>query len=231
MSKPDINTRPGLAATLVDAAVTAMAGLYGWLRTDAGQLVPSEFGANGEAIAFGSRESVFFKPVLIVLVLGLAFSLIPRLDRSGSGFARTNRGYLVIWVVGLSLAVFMFATFTHAAVSGSAQSDGRPFIGLLGAAVAAVGFFVPRTTYGYILGLRTKWTLASQDVWRETHRVVGGALVVLGLLVVLMAVVANRNVALGSLVAGLGVVWLAGAGYSQLLSRRVTETSESDLEE
>ena len=219
----NINTKLGLVANLSAVLLTACIGVYGLLRTSAGELVPSEFGVDGEPIAFGSRGSVFFTPVLIVLGLGLVFVAIPQLDRKGTGFARNNRGYLVIWVGALSLAVFMFATFAHAAVSGSADSDGRPFIGLVGAIVAAIGFFVPRTFYGYILGLRTKWTMSDRGVWTKTHLLVGRMLVVLGIAVIVCSIVATRDGAVGLLIAGLGVTWLAGAVYATSLGKRASK--------
>lgn len=220
MSMSNVNIKPGLVATLSAMFLTACSGVYGLLRTEAGELVPSEFGADGQPLAFGSRVSVFFTPVVIVFALGLVLAVIPLLDRKGTGFARNNRGYLVIWVGVLSLAVFMFATFAHAAASGSANSDGRPFIGLVGAIVAAIGAFVPRTFYGYIFGLRNKWTMADRGIWKETHRVVGRMLVVLGIATIGCSIVATRNGAIGLLVAGLGVTWLVGSVYSSSLGKR-----------
>ena len=218
----NVNLKPGILASVVAIAATTLVGLYGWLSTESGELVPSEFGGGGEPIAFGTRESVFFRPVLIVAILSLAFVMIPVFDRKGTGFARNRRAYLGIWICVLALAVFMFATFAHSAVVGTADSEGRPFIGLAGAALVVLGYFMPRTTYGYVLGIRTKWTVSSEATWRATHKLAGTIAIVVGLAAIVAASVAPLNVAIGILLGGVALVIVLAAAYSFVVSRQST---------
>ncbi len=53
---------------------------------------------------------------------------------------------------------------------------------LLGLLFVAMGSYLPRVRPNWFLGVRTPWTLASDAVWRDTHRLAGWAFVAAGLL-------------------------------------------------
>ncbi|HEU0077101.1 MAG TPA: SdpI family protein [Longimicrobiaceae bacterium] len=53
---------------------------------------------------------------------------------------------------------------------------------LLGLLFVALGNYLPRVRPNWFLGVRTPWTLASDAVWRDTHRLAGWAFVAAGVL-------------------------------------------------
>ena len=77
---------------------------------------------------------------------------------------------------------------------------------LLGFGMAAAGNVIPRTRPNWIMGVRTKRTLADRATWLKTHRLLGALLIASGGLVVLVSLVAPTYalvVALGSLLVSL----------------------------
>lgn len=55
-------------------------------------------------------------------------------------------------------------------------------IGLL---YLVIGNYLGRTRYNYAVGVRTRWTLASEKVWRKTHRASGPIWMVAGILIII----------------------------------------------
>lgn len=55
-------------------------------------------------------------------------------------------------------------------------------IGLL---YLVIGNYLGRTRYNYAVGVRTRWTLASEKVWRKTHRASGSIWMVAGILIII----------------------------------------------
>ena len=51
---------------------------------------------------------------------------------------------------------------------------------------------LPRARSNFFIGIRTPWTLSSDEVWQKTHRLAGGLFVVTGLLVMSLAVIRDR---------------------------------------
>lgn len=81
----------------------------------------------------------------------------------------------------------------------------------------------------YLIGLRTPWTLASEDVWVRTHRLAGKLMVGGGALILVAAAVPLRP---GPLAAAILAVIGVAAGlpivYSLLLWRRERAAQPSE---
>jgi uncharacterized membrane protein len=83
----------------------------------------------------------------------------------------------------------------------------------------ALGNYLPRVRSNWWMGIRTPWTLESERVWRETHRVAGWSFVFGGVVTMVAALLppaARPWVAL----AGLVVAGFVPVVYSYVLYRR-----------
>jgi uncharacterized membrane protein len=91
----------------------------------------------------------------------------------------------------------------------------------IGLVLVLIGNQLGKSRSMYMVGIRTPWTLASEDVWIQTHRL-GGKLMVLGGLLIVAAsflpipsgLLAGLFGTLIALIAGVPIV------YSYLLWRR-----------
>jgi uncharacterized membrane protein len=92
---------------------------------------------------------------------------------------------------------------------------------LLGALWMAIGQMMPRTRRNPIMGIRTAWTLASDENWLRTHHVAGYTMFVGGLITVLAAFLGEH--ALFVAIPAALVSAFVPVVYSFLLARRLDE--------
>ena len=165
--------------------------------------------------------------VLAVLPLGILLVMfaVPSLDPKGANFARFRGIYL-----GFSAAITLFMVAVSWMVPLTAFGivpEGSPFVTtlalfLLACLIIALGNYLPRVKPNYTFGIRTPWTLASEDNWRRTHRFAGPVFIVAG--AVMLAGAALSMMAPGvsiALVMGAVLVATAVVGvYSYLIWRR-----------
>ena len=91
---------------------------------------------------------------------------------------------------------------------------------LLGAFFVGLGLVLPRLRRNRWAGIRTPWTLASEENWARTQRFAGGTMVVSGL------ISAVCGTALGTIGAAISIAAiLAGSLLPILYSRRLARES------
>jgi uncharacterized membrane protein len=96
---------------------------------------------------------------------------------------------------------------------------GRAVMGGVGVLLAVIGNYLPRIRSNWFLGIRTPWTLSSERVWRDTHRIGGRAFVLGGVAMVLAGFVPGafaRALSVSVVVAAAGIPVV----YSYLAWRR-----------
>jgi uncharacterized membrane protein len=94
----------------------------------------------------------------------------------------------------------------------------RPILVGVGFLIAVVGNFLGKMTRNFFAGIRTPWTLASEEVWHRTHRLAGKLFVLAGLVV---AVAGVAGVPGWPLLAVPGVAALIAVVYSYVVYKRI----------
>ena len=130
----------------------------------------------------------------------------------------TSRGvYDIIrtTVVGFTLALEVVVLL--AAIGAPVHMD-RLLFAAMGLLFVVLGNFMGKVTKNFFVGIRTPWTLASDEVWLRTHRLGGKLFVVAGIGLLVCALLGVGFIAM--------MVALAVAGgipvvYSYLLYRRL----------
>ena len=148
--------------------------------------VAIHWGLSGEADGYGSRFlGLFMIPVISLLFLPLML-VLPRLDPSG-GIERFRGGY--DWFVFGFLAYMAYVQgLTVAWNLGWRFSFMRMLAPAMGLMFAGIGVVLRGARLNWFMGIRTPWTLMSEEVWDRTHEVgsrlfmVCGALAALGAL-------------------------------------------------
>ena len=89
--------------------------------------------------------------------------------------------------------------------------DAAPMLAaVLGATWIAIGQLMPRTRRNPIMGVRTRWTLASDENWARTHLVAGIAFTVGGVVALIAVAIPSPTIAIASvLLSGLyPLLWI-----------------------
>ena len=104
------------------------------------------------------------------------------------------------------------------AANGVEVAMNRAIFAGLGILFLVIGIILPRVGQNYFMGVRTPWTLASEEVWERTHRHAGRLFIISSVILFINVFVVIRiGWTIGLII--LLVLWLAL--YSYLVHRRI----------
>ena len=204
---------------LVLLAVVFSAAVYDRLP----DRMASHWGVNDQVNGTTSRFwGAFLMPVIALAMLGL-FLLIPAIDPLKANIA-TFRPIFNAFIV----AILAFLTYLHVLTvlwnlgyQGFRMSMAVvPGIGLI---FILAGLLMRSAKRNFFIGIRTPWTLSSDRVWAQTHRL-GSLLFVLCGVIAMLAIFAPGPIAFSLVIVPILVVSLALVVYSYLLYRRETQS-------
>lgn len=189
--------------------------------------LPTHWGLNGEPDRFSDKWTALLIPVAMVGGVSLLFHFLPALEPRRDGLARSQGLYLWGWasllLMGALIQLAVVAVALRWPVHGTSL-----ILGGVGTMFVMIGNQLGKSRSMYLVGFRTPWTLASEDVWIRTHRLAGKMMVGGGLLLVVAAFLPLPSGMIATLV--LGVI-AATAGipfvYSYVLWRRERRSDQA----
>jgi uncharacterized membrane protein len=202
-----------LALILVVAAFLISAVLYGRLP----EKIPSHWNLRGEVDSYSAKPFGPFVMPAVMAGLFLLFLALPAISPRGFRF----ESFRAVWGI-LQSAILGFLFLIHALVLLSAM--GKPVdmtrgieagVGLL---IAVLGNFMGKVTRNFFVGIRTPWTLASEEVWLRTHRLGGKLFLAAGLAMFVLALAGASPIVTGVV---LGAAALVSVAASYVIYRRV----------
>ena len=216
--------------SVVLTALTFAGTLYVW--SDAAALlpdpVPVHWDAHGQPNGFVPRDRVL--PWLLItpgLMAGMLVLLaaLPWLSPRQFGIDRFRATYDYIVFLVTALFAYIQAGILMASLKNPPVNSLTWFMGGLFLFFALLGNVMGKVRRNFYVGIRTPWTLASETVWNQTHRVAAWLFVAGGLLG-FAAVMAGVPFWWCFLV--LLVVALAPVLYSLLLYKRLEREGKLD---
>mgnify|MGYP000937482999 FL=1 len=148
--------------------------------------VPRHWDIHGNVDAYSSRLfGAFFPPLMSI---GLYFLLLftPLLDPKRDNYSRFAQGYTAIrWGVVLLLSILYVASILFAL--GYPINISFIVKGLVAGLFIMIGNYMGQFRHNYFVGIKTPWTLASEEVWQRTHRMASRIWVAFGLLCLVMS--------------------------------------------
>src|SRR5690606_29434028 len=129
--------------------------------------VPMHWGLSGEVDGWGSRSSLFIMPALAAGMWAL-FALLIRIGPREGSLDRTRETWWLIANVSILLLLGLHLVMMGAAL-GWPLDVSRLVLSGTGLTLAITGNYLPRLRPNWWMGIRTPWTLESDEVWRETH--------------------------------------------------------------
>ena len=201
--------------TLVLAAAVVGAALYDRLP----DRVATHFDVHGRPDGFtGKLTAVVAEPATLAL-LGLVFFVLPRIAPKGFRLEPFLRVYEIIAVAVMAM-IFLDMLLPLWLSLGHHVGADRAVTLSLGLLLIIVGNYLGKVTRNFFVGIRTPWTLASDEVWFRTHRL-GGPLFVAGGAVILIAALAGGSHAMALTLTVIVTLALFLTVYSYVLYRRI----------
>ncbi|HKA37039.1 MAG TPA: SdpI family protein [Thermoanaerobaculia bacterium] len=202
-----------LSLILVVAAFLLSAVLYSRLP----ERLPTHWNARGEIDGYMSKPiGAFFGPGLMAFVF-LIFLALPSISPKGFRF----EGFRAVWGV-LQAAILGVLFFMHTlallAAMGKPVDMRRGAAAAVGLLLVVLGNFLGKVTRNFFVGIRTPWTLASEEVWFKTHRLGGKLFVLAGLATFVLGLAGARPIAIGVVI---GAAALISVVASYVFYRRI----------
>lgn len=141
--------------------------------------IPSHWDIHGRLDGYGPKEVLFALPSVMVgmLILFLALPALSPRDFEVDAFRST---YLYIMNLVLGLFGYMHGLTLYAAMSNRIDVA-RWIVGGAFLFFASLGNVLGRVRRNFYIGVRVPWTLASERVWNDTHRVAAWSFTAAGL--------------------------------------------------
>ncbi len=184
---------------------------------DLPEQLPIHWDAAGRADEVAPRAWGAWLLPVVAAALAALLALLPRISPRGYRLEGSRR------VLGrLSMVLVAFLGFVQLVVlsqsTASPLGTERWVPAALGLMLALLGNSFGKTTKNFFVGIRTPWTLASDEVWLRTHRR-GGKLFVSAGAVVFVAALAGRGAVV--IPVAIGLAALLPSVYSYWLYRRI----------
>lgn len=150
--------------------------------------VPRHWNIHGNVDAYSSRSfGAFFAPLLnIGIYLLLLFT--PMIDPRKNNYSFFMKGYTAIrWGVILLLSALYAANILF--TLGYPVNISLIVKGLVAGLFIVIGGYMGQFRHNYFVGIKTPWTLASEEVWQSTHLMSSHIWVTCGLLCLVLSFV------------------------------------------
>lgn len=183
--------------------------------------VPTHFGADGQPDRYGSPTDFLWVVLLLMGVAALLYLLLkflPSID------PRRTAKYSIATFRQLAFVILLLITAINIAIMYATQHGGllmqRFIFPLMGLFFTYMGNIMHSLKPNYFVGIRTPWTLESEDTWRKTHQLAGKLWLPGGLVLTVMALVLPQSAAIISFMVLLFIMILVPVVYSYIYFKR-----------
>jgi len=216
----------GIASALLVVAMVAVALVVG-AGTPADLQLPVHWDLSGAPDSWAGKWEGLLFPAGMTAGVSLLFYFLPVLEPRDQNLSRSRGLYLWGW-----LALLLLGAAIQIVVISAALHWGLPanhlIVGALGLTFLIIGNQLGKSRSMYMIGLRTPWTLASEEVWIKTHRLAGKLMMLAGLTAIVAAALPLPSGLLATVMLS-AILVAAGVPivYSFLLWRREKAAGQS----
>jgi len=133
--------------------------------------IPSHWNAAGKIDGYMSKNLAVILFPAIILGIYLLMIGLPLIDPLKKNIEKSADAYFWLRTILVSFFSAIYLFMIYAGLTGEAGIPINFFImPIIGLMVIAMGFLMPRFKKNYFVGIRTPWTLESEEVWDKTHQ-------------------------------------------------------------
>jgi len=181
-------------------------------------LVATHWNLQGQPDGYsGKTFAAFFFPALLILMY-LLFVFLPQFDPKRERYAEFSKVYNIFrhLIVGIMAIIFLATGLYNLGYDINIGIVTASSIGLM---MIVLGYYMKEIKSNWFIGIRTPWTLSSENVWNKTHRLGGILFMVFGLILVIMPFL-PETLAIFLTIAWIIILLLGTFGYSYWLFRQ-----------
>jgi len=196
---------------LLSVLILSFIGVIGILPS-LPHLVPLHWNIEGKIDNWGSKYWMILLGSLPLLSYGLFF-LVPKFDPRRESYEKHEKAYQIFITVFSLFMVFLVWLTIGVALKYPVNV---PLVVCFGMGILffVIGNYMGQIRPNYTFGIKTPWTLASETVWKKTHRLGGILFILNGLFMMIAPFIALQFAFYGMFIFAIGsTIYLFGYSY------------------
>lgn len=147
--------------------------------------IPTHWDVDG-TVTYSGRHMIFLTSGTGLLLAAL-FDLLPKIDPRRQNYQKFGRYYDIFCVLTeVFLLIINGVTLTETFRPGTVSVPMAVMLSI-GLLFLFLGNIMPKIKSNFYMGIKTPWTISSEEVWRKTHRLGGKCFFAAGLLSIVCA--------------------------------------------
>jgi uncharacterized membrane protein len=163
-----MNTRATLITVLLMIAAATIAGVLLWNRLP--DPMASHWNVNDQVDGYMSKFWGVFMMPLITLGMLVLFLVIPNIDPLKANIAQFRDVFNLFIVLIVAFMIYIHILSLRWNLGYTDFGMSKAMLPAMGVLFFFVGYLLRRAKRNFFIGIRTPWTLSSDRVWDETHR-------------------------------------------------------------
>jgi len=179
-----MNTRTTTIVVLLMVIAATIVGVALWNRLP--DPMASHWGPNDQVNGYMSKFWGIFLMPLITLGMFVLFLVIPGIDPLRANIAQFRDVFNLFITLIVAFMVYIYFLTLRWNLGYTNLGMSKAMLPAMGILFCFVGFMLRKAKRNFFIGIRTPWTLSSDRVWDETHRLgsvlfmISGALAFIG---------------------------------------------------
>lgn len=144
--------------------------------------VVTHWNISGQADGWsGKGFAAFFFPGLLSGIY-LMFLILPMFDPKKDRYVEFSKVYNIFrnLILGIMVLIYFVASVSNLGIYLNVGVWISAAIGLL---FVVLGNYMSKIKPNWFIGIRTPWTMSSEEIWNKTHRLGGKAFIIAGVLI------------------------------------------------
>lgn len=186
--------------------------------------VPMHWNLNGEIDDWGSKYSLIGMTFLLPVLTYVLLMVVPKIDPKKRIEAMGGKYYqfkfiLVTFMSALALVIMYIS-------NNQKLSNPSMIVILLGILFVFLGNYFKVIKQNYFIGIKTPWTLESEEVWKLTHLLAGKMWVIGGIVIVICSLVIPENLNFYFFIGITLVISIVPTVYSYLIFKKLKNNNQ-----
>ena len=163
-----MNTRTTLIGVLIMIVGATLAGLLLWNRLP--DPMASHWNVNDQVDGYTPKFWGVFMLPLMTLGMLVLFLLIPTIDPLKANIAQFRQAFNLFITLIVAFMLYIYILSLRWNLGYTDFGMGQAMLPAMGVLFFFIGFLLRQAKRNFFIGIRTPWTLSSDRVWDETHR-------------------------------------------------------------
>ena len=189
--------------------------------------VPVHWNSKGEIEGYGDKIQLLLVPILLPLLVYNIFLVVPKIDPKKQLHKMGNKFQTLKFLVTTFMS--LLAMFIIYSAKNGGFDNFNYMITLIGIFYIITGNYFKTIKANYFIGIRTPWTLESESIWKETHKLGGKLWFVGGIIIIISSLILENQLNLTVFLTITVLISLIPIVYSYLLFRKNSSASGTEI--